>query len=39
MRSPLSQSQLGIYYACVNNKDEKVNYRTRCWWRCRQSLT
>ena len=27
MRSPLSQSQLGIYYACVNNKDEKVNYQ------------
>ena len=27
MRSPLSQSQLGVYYACVNNKDEKVNYQ------------
>ena len=23
----MSQSQLGVYYACVNNKDEKVNYQ------------
>ncbi|MBO4624241.1 MAG: amino acid adenylation domain-containing protein [Bacteroidales bacterium] len=27
MRSPLSQSQLGVYYACVTNHDEKTNYQ------------
>ena len=27
MRTPLSQSQLGVYYACVTNHDEKTNYQ------------
>jgi amino acid adenylation domain-containing protein len=27
MRSSLSQSQLGVYYACVANKDNNVNYQ------------
>ena len=27
MRSSLSQSQLGVYYACVSNKDNNVNYQ------------
>ena len=27
MRSSLSQSQLGVYYACVSNNDENVNYQ------------
>ena len=27
MRTPLSQSQLGVYYACVTNKDEKTKYQ------------
>ena len=27
MRTKLSQSQLGVYYACVANKDEKLNYQ------------
>ncbi|MBR5906542.1 MAG: amino acid adenylation domain-containing protein [Bacteroidales bacterium] len=27
MITPLSQSQLGVYYACVTNKDENTNYQ------------
>ena len=27
MRSSLSQSQLGVYYACVTNNDSHVNYQ------------
>ena len=27
MRSSLSQSQLGVYYACVANNDKNVNYQ------------
>ena len=27
MRTPLSQSQLGVYYACVANKDTNTNYQ------------
>ncbi len=27
MKSSLSQSQLGVYYACVSNKDNHVNYQ------------
>ena len=27
MTSPLSQSQLGVYYACVSNDDEYTNYQ------------
>ena len=27
MKSSLSQSQLGVYYACVANKDKNVNYQ------------
>jgi amino acid adenylation domain-containing protein len=27
MRSSLSQSQLGVYYACIANKDNNVNYQ------------
>jgi amino acid adenylation domain-containing protein len=27
MRSPLSQSQLGVYYACVTNNDSQTNYQ------------
>ncbi len=28
MKSPLSQSQLGVYYACVTNLDENMNYQS-----------
>lgn len=27
MRTPLSQSQLGVYYACVANNDPGTNYQ------------
>ncbi len=27
MRTPLSQSQLGVYYACVTNQDSSTNYQ------------
>ena len=27
MKSPLSQSQLGVYYACVSSEDDKTNYQ------------
>ena len=27
MKTSLSQSQLGVYYACVANKDKSVNYQ------------
>ncbi len=27
MRTPLSQSQLGVYYACVTSQDEQLNYQ------------
>jgi len=27
MKTPLSQSQLGVYYACASQKDDKTNYQ------------
>ena len=27
MQTPLSQSQLGVYYACLKHQDQKSNYQ------------